>query len=135
MLFWSLIQIEHPCGNMRLALPYRVPPLDQPVHAAVTGDLGSPAIEKPCIRGRPEDAPRGARHVGRKVMSDRRHGHATLPATGKRTDRDRGFGIQREASDLVGHSSGLLNRGYAGEDRLRCRNFFGDRLLATFLGQ
>ena len=58
MIFWSIIQIEHQRGNMRIALPYRVPPLDQPVHEAVAGDFGRHAIEKQFIRGRQEDAHR-----------------------------------------------------------------------------
>jgi hypothetical protein len=63
------------------------------------------------------------------------HRHATLAATGKRADLDRRFGIDGDASHVRGALGSLIDPVHLSEDRIGLGDFFGGRLLATFLGK
>ena len=134
MIRRALIQIDAQRGNVGQALPDRLPPLDDPIDATITGHFGGDALHKPLIRRRKKDAHGRHSRLRLKIVVGRLHVAPTLPPTGEGADCDDGLGVQREPQDVVGLISEVMHGGDRCEDRVGFGDFFCGGLLATCLG-
>ena len=92
----TVVQIDEQGRDVGKALFDALPPVDQPIHQAVTGDFGNDPKEKEFIGGGQENAHRCHGRHGLKIVVGGLSGHATLASPCKGTHPDGGFGIDRE---------------------------------------
>ena len=96
MALRTVVQIDQQGRDGGKALFDALPPVDQAIHQAVTGDFGGDPKEKEFIGGGQENAHGCHRRHRRKIVVGGPGEHATLASACKGSHPDGGFGIDRE---------------------------------------
>jgi len=82
----AIIELDDPPSPVRKALTDRRPPLDDPIHATITGPFGREAIHQQCVRRREKDTTGRHRRLRLTIVVRRLHGDSPFPPTGARAD-------------------------------------------------
>src|SRR6266511_2933734 len=132
MILWSVIQVDHQQLNMGKTITCRFPPLDQPIHQAITGDFPADHIQKQFITFGKEDPHGCHRCRGLKIVISSFHVPPTPSSSRERANFDRRFGIHRDSQDVFCGIRSLIDPAHSREDGIGGWNFFWGLTLATF---
>jgi hypothetical protein len=101
-----------------------LPPLGEAIDEAITRHFRQDTVHKQLAPGGQEDAHGRDRRLRGKIVVGGMHLHAVLPAAGEGAKFDGGFGIHRDAQDIVRGISGLIDLVHLVEDGIRFWDFF-----------